>query len=599
MRCLTGLLSLATICTAAPPPAAPDGQTLFQQHCALCHKADAANRTPTLEALKWVPNGAIVTALESGSMKAQGSTLSAAERQAIADFLSPPPPPSVETAQANACSAGAAPLANLKGWDGWGVDLVNSRMQPTAEAGIRAEDVPKLKVKWAFGFPSVSTVFGQPTVVGGRIFVGSNNGTVYSLDAKTGCVYWTFRASSQVRSPVTVAPFGKGQYAAYFGDGQTNMYAVNAQTGEQLWKTKIDDHKLAGITGGPQVYEGRVYVGIRSGSEEMFAASPKYPCCTFRGSLAALDASTGKQIWKTYTIPDPPSVTKKNSAGTDMYGPSGAAIWSSPTIDVKRKAVYVGTGNNYSAPSTRYSDAVLAFDLETGSLRWSKQMNPDVWNFGCSQPTKVNCPEDPDRDTDIGASPILRSLPGGKDVLLIGQKSGFVYGIDPDHRGEILWKLQIGRGGALGGIMWGMAADSEKVYVPLSDFMPGPAGGMFALKIATGEKAWYTPPADPACKTKQGCSAAQMAPATLIPGVVFSGSMDGHLRAYSTADGSVIWDLDTLRDFETVNSVKAHGGSMSATGPTIAGGTLFVNSGYSQLGGMGGNVLLALTVDGK
>jgi polyvinyl alcohol dehydrogenase (cytochrome) len=600
MRCLTGLLAFALICAAAPQAGVPpDGQALFQKNCALCHKPGADNRTPTFEALKWVPNGAIVVALESGSMKAQGATLSAAERQAIADFLAPRTTASVEPAATNSCSAAASTLSNLDGWNGWGVDLVNSRMQSREAAGIRAEDVPKLKLKWAFGFPSVSTVIGQPTVVGGRLFLGSNNGTVYSLDARTGCTYWTFRAASQVRSPIAVAPFGAGQDAAYFGDGQATVYAVNAQTGELLWKTKIEDHKLAGITGGPKVYAGRVYVGVRSGFEEMLAANPKYQCCTFRGSLAALDAGTGKQIWKTYSIPDPPSVTKKNSAGTDMYGPSGAAIWSSPTIDVKRKAVYVGTGNNYSDPPTRYGDAVLAFDLETGSLRWSKQMNSDVWNFGCSQPSRVNCPETPDRDTDIGASPILRSLPGGQDVLLIGQKSAFVYGIDPEHRGEILWKLQIGKGGALGGIMWGMAADMDKVYVPLSDILPGPGGGLFALNIATGEKAWYAPPVDPACKGKQGCSPAQMAPATLIPGVVFSGSMDGHLRAYSSADGTVIWDLDTLHDFETVNGVKAHGGSMNATGPTIAGGVLFVNSGYSQLGGMGGNVLLALSVDGK
>jgi polyvinyl alcohol dehydrogenase (cytochrome) len=304
-------------------------------------------------------------------------------------------------------------------------------------------------------------------------------------------------------------------------------------------------------------------------------------------------------VWKTYSIPDPPSTTKKNSAGTDLHGPSGAAIWSSPTIDVKRKAVYVGTGNNYSEPGTRTSDAVLAFDLETGSMRWSKQMNPDVWNFSCSQPGKASCPETPDRDTDIGASPILRTLPGGKDVLLVGQKSGFAYGIDPDRRGEILWMKQLGKGGALGGVMWGLAADDDQVYVPLSDVMPGPAGGLFALKIATGEQAWHWDPVTPACKGKAGCSAAQMAPATLIPGMVFSGSLDGHLRGYSTKDGAVVWDLDTLRDFETVNGVKAHGGSLNATGPTIAGGMMFVNSGYSQLTGMAGNVLLALTVDGK
>lgn len=594
-----GFVSLALICSAAPPADLPvDGKALFEKNCALCHKPDADSRTPTTEALKRLPNHTVVVALESGSMKAQGAMLSAAERHAIADFLAPRIAASIEPARENACPAGAPPLSNLNGWNGWGVDLVNSRMQPAKDAGIRAEDVPKLKVKWAFGF-EVTSVFGQPTVVGGRLFFGSNNGTVYSLDARTGCVYWTYRAPVQVRTAVVVAPFGTGQYAAYFGDGQATAYALNAQTGELLWKTKIDEHKLAGITGAPKIYGGRVFVGVRSGVEEMMAANPKYACCTFRGSLAALDAGTGKLIWKTYTIPDPPTAVKKNSAGTDMFGPSGAAIWSSPTIDVKRKAVYVGTGNNYSDPPTRYADAVLAFDLETGSLRWSKQMNPDVWNFSCSQPGKPSCPENPDRDTDIGASGILRPLGGGKDVLLVGQKSGFVYGIDPDRRGEILWRTEIGKGGALGGIMWGMAADEEKVYVPLSDIFPGPAGGLFALKIKTGEKAWYVAPEVPACKGKPGCSAAQMAPATLMAGIVFSGSMDGHLRAYSTHDGSVIWDLDTLRDFETVNGVKGHGGSLSATGPTIAGGMMFVNSGYSQLGGMGGNVLLALTVDGK
>ncbi len=589
------LLVFVPVCAAQP---APDGKAVFEKNCATCHNPRAENRVPTAEALKRLPNQAILTSLETGPMRTQGAALSASERQAVADFISPKIAGGSEAVTENACPAGAPPLSNLNGWNGWGVDLVNSRMQLPKDGGLRAEDVPKLKVKWAFGIPNVTSMFGQPTAVGGRLFFGSARGTVYSLDARSGCVYWTFAAGTQVRTPITVAPMGKGQYAAYFGDGKTFMFAVNAQTGELLWKTKLDEHAMAGITGGPKVYDGRVYVGVRSGQEEMVAANPKYSCCTFRGSVAALDAATGKVIWKTFTIPDPPGVTKKNSAGTDLYGPSGAAVWLSPTIDVKRKAVYAGTGNNYSEPSTRYGDAVLAFDLETGSLRWSKQMNPDVWNFSCQQPGKVSCPENPDRDTDIGASPILRTV-RGKDVLVIGQKSGFVYGIDPDKRGEILWKTQIGNGGPLGGIMWGMAADEEQVYVPLSDVMPGPAGGLFALKIATGEKAWTAAPPEPACKGKGGCSSAQMAPATLIPGVVFSGSLDGHLRAYSTKDGAVVWDLDTLRDFETVNGVKAHGGSLNATGPTIAGGIMFVNSGYSQLMGMGGNVLLALSVDGK
>ena len=596
------LVLCAPGCLAAPQQSAgsaPDGKALFEKNCALCHNPNASNRTPTADALKRLPNGAILTALETGSMKPQAAALSAAERQAVADFISPKTASAAAQASEKMCPSGAPAFSGLKGWNGWGVDLVNSRMQLAQDGGLRSEDIPKLKVKWAFGFSNSTSVFAQPTAVGGRLFFGSPAGTVYSLDARTGCMYWKFEAGTQVRSAVTLAATGNGQYAAYFGDGKTNVFAVNAQTGQLLWKTKVDEHPLAGITGSPKVYNGRVYVGVRSGAEEMLAANPKYPCCTFRGSMASLDAATGKLIWKTYTLPDPPTATKKNSAGTELHGPSGAAIWSSPTIDLKRKAIYVGTGNNYSEPATPYSDAVLAFDMDTGSLRWSKQMTQDIWNFSCEQPNKANCPEKPDRDTDIGTSPILRTLPGGKEILLVADKAGFAYGIDPDKRGEIVWKAELGKGGALGGILWGMAADDKNVYVPLSDVMPGPGGGLFALDIATGKRVWYAPPAEPACKGKHGCSPAQMAPATLIPGAVFSGSVDGHLRAYSTSDGKVMWDLDTLRDFDTVNNVKAHGGSLNASGPTIAGGMMFVNSGYSQLTGMAGNVLLALSVDGK
>jgi polyvinyl alcohol dehydrogenase (cytochrome) len=550
------------------------------------------------EALAQRPNRSIVDALESGVMKAEASGLSPVERQAIADFLSPRTGASVATRD-SACAAGAKPLANLNGWNGWSVDLVNTRSQTAAASGVRAQDVPKLKVKWAFGFPETVSVDAQPTVVGGRLFFGSANGTVYSLDARTGCSYWSFKADAKVRSAVSIAAIGRGKYAAYFGDGQTNIYALNAQTGELLWKTKLDDHPMAGITAAPKVYNGHVYVGVRSAGEEMAAQNPKYPCCTFRGSMASLDAATGKLIWKTYSITDPATKLKTSSAGTDLFGPSGAGIWGSPTIDVRRKIIYAGTGNNYSDPPTNTSDAVLAFDMESGSLLWSKQLTADAWNASCSSPAKASCPEKPDRDVDIGSSIILHKLPNGKDILLVGQKAGIVFGLDPDRRGEILWQTPIGKGGALGGIQWGMATDQEKVYAPLSDIFPGPGGGLFALNIATGAKVWSIPPFEPACKGTRGCSPAQLAPATLIPGVVFSGSMDGHLRAHSTIDGKLIWDLDTVRDFETVNGVKAHGGSLNVAGATVADGMLFVDSGYNVLIGMPGNVLLALSVEGK
>src|SRR5258708_12848407 len=318
-----GFFSLALFLSAALLSGAPpDGSALFESNCALCHKVGADNRTPLPEALKKLPNRTIVVALESGSMKIQGAKLSIAERQAIADFLSPPTESTIQPLKLNACPGISPALVNLNGWNGWSTDLINSRMQTAKEAGISASDVPKLKVKWAFGFTDAATVFSQPTVVNGRLFFGSGNGTVYSLDAKTGCLYWTFKSQSQVRTAVTIAAIGKNRHAAFFGDGQATVYALNAQTGELLWKTKLDEHKMAGITGAPKVYNGRVYVGVRSGGEEMMAANPKYACCTFRGSLASLDAATGHLLWKTYTIPDPPTTTNNNVHATHLYVPS-------------------------------------------------------------------------------------------------------------------------------------------------------------------------------------------------------------------------------------------------------------------------------------
>jgi len=580
-------------------PQAPDGKALFAAHCAMCHGPGGDSRAPLPEVLRQRPNESIVVALEAGAMRSQGANMTSLERRAVADYLSPRTAASEQPLRENSCPAAAPRMANLDGWNGWGVDLVNSRLQTTAAAGLRAEDVPKLKVKWAFGLPYEVTVEAQPTIVGGRLFFGSATGNVYSLDAETGCQYWMFKADTRMRTAINVASIGGGKYAAYFGDSETNVYAVDAQTGKLLWKSRLDPHPMAGITGAPKLYKGRLYVGVRSASEEVAAGDPKYPCCTFRGSMVALDAATGKVAWKTFTIPDPPTKTKISSAGTQLFGPSGVGIWASPVIDVKRNVLYAGTGNNYSDPPTATSDAILAFDLDSGSMKWSKQLTLDAWNASCGRPDKPSCPANPDRDVDIGAAPILRTLPGGRDILLVGQKSGVMFGLDPDRRGEVVWQKQLSKGGPNGGIQWGIAADEDKVYAPISDIIPGPGGGLFALKIATGEQAWYAPPAEPACKGKRGCSPAQVAAATLLPGVVFSGSMDGHLRAYSTTDGAVIWDLDTVRDFDTVNGVKAHGGSMNVAGPAIAGGMLFVNSGYNVMIGMPGNALLAVSVDGK
>lgn len=595
---LMRLLGILLVACASLP--AQDGAALFEKHCAGCHSAGSKTRAPLREALGHLTRPAILATLETGSMKEQASALSLAERRAVTDYLSNING-TTESTRAGWCNDNGSPLEPAAAWNGWGVDLENSRFQPAAQAGLAANQVPALKLKWAFGFPNTTSVFGQPTVAGGRVFVGSEDGTVYSLDARTGCIYWTYKASSTVRTAISIDP---PLTHIYFGDVQAQAYCLDARSGALMWKVKVEEHPYARITGAPKLYGGRLYVPVSS-IEEVPGGNPKYPCCTFRGSVVALDQDNGRQIWKAYAIPDPPKATRVSSAGTQLTGPAGAAIWSSPTIDTQRKAIYVATGNGYSDPPVKYTDAILSFDLETGSLQWARQMTEgDGWNFNCVNPKRASCPEHNGEDLDFGSSPILRSLAGGRRLLIAGQKSGVVHAIDPDHQGKIVWQVRVGKGGALGGIEWGSAADDRAVYVALSDIdlaghNPEMGGGLFALSIATGDKLWYAAPPRPACMGTPGCSAALMAPVTAIPGMAFSGSMDGHLRAYAAADGKMLWDFDSLREFPTMNGVRAHGGSFNATGPTVARGMLYVNSGYGQLGGMPGNVLLAFSADGK
>jgi polyvinyl alcohol dehydrogenase (cytochrome) len=324
--------------------------------------------------------------------------------------------------------------------------------------------------------------------------------------------------------------------------------------------------------------------------------------------VVALDAATGKQIWKTYTIGEDARPTQKNKVGTQLWGPSGVAVWSTPTVDVKRRLLYVTTGDNYTDPPTTMSDAFLAMDLDSGKILWSRQLTTgDAFTNACRMPDKTNCPDSNGPDFDFGAPPILVSLPNARRALVAGQKSGVVHAIDPDKNGEVIWQTRVGKGGALGGIQWGSAADQSRVYVALSDIArtsiirreldPKLGGGMFSLSLEKGERVWSTPP--PGCGARERCSPAQSAAVTAIPGVAFSGSVDGHLRAYSTKDGAILWDFDTVGPYKTVNGVEASGGSLDGAGPAIGGGMLFVNSGYPVFGGMPGNVLLAFSVDGK
>jgi polyvinyl alcohol dehydrogenase (cytochrome) len=403
---------------------------------------------------------------------------------------------------------------------------------------------------------------------------------------------------------------GQLRNVAYFGDQNATAYALDAATGSLLWKKKVEDFPGARVTGSPVVHNGRLYVPVASG-EETAAATPDYQCCRSRGSVVALDAGSGKQVWKTYTIPEEPLPTKKSATGTQLWGPSGASIWNSPTVDVKRNVLYVGTGNNFSDPPTRTSDAIVAMDLQSGKVRWVRQMTAsDAWTVACRLPDRTNCADSNGPDFDFSSSPILVTQSNGRRVLVAGQKSGMVHGLDPDADGQVLWSVKVGEGGTMGGVQWGSAADQSNVYVALSDIGritlsntlgtdadPKRGGGMFALRVGTGERVWYTPP--PGCGNRPRCSPAQSAAVSAIPGVAFSGSVDGHLRAYSTSDGSILWDFDSVAEYQTVNGVPGRGGSFNGPGAAIAGGMLFTNSGYVNAGGMPGNVLLAFSVDGR
>jgi polyvinyl alcohol dehydrogenase (cytochrome) len=609
------LAASASSVFAQTPEPPPDGNALFQRTCAQCHMG-GVNRAPDMDILRAMSADRVLAALETGPMISMATGRSAAERRAIAEAvtgkklrnsldISPLPKAMCAATNKAAFNPSSGPT-----WNGWaGTGAANTRFQDPRSAGLTAVDVPKLKLKWAFGFPGDLQSNAQATIVGGRVFIGSPGGGVYSISAASGCIHWFYQASAGVRSAISVGRVG-GKDLAFFGDQTGNVYALDASTGAVVWKARADDMPITRISGSPTFYNGRLYVPAASG-EEGAGSVPTYECCHFRGSVSAFDAATGKHLWKTYTIAEEPKPTTKNKIGTQLWGPSGAPVWASPAIDARRNALYVTTGDNYSEPATDTSDAFVALDLETGKMLWHRQMTKDdAYVSACRLPDKTNCPSVNGPDFDFGASPILVNLPNGRRALVAGQKSGIVHALDPDNNGEILWQTRVGLGGTMGGVQWGSAADAQNVYVANSDigrvmltystFTDADTkrgGGMYALKLETGEKLWFAPPFD--CGTRARCSPAQSAAVSAFPGVAFSGSVDGHMRAYSTADGKVLWDYDTERPYETVNGVEARGGSIDGPGPAIGGGMVFFNSGYHTAGGQPGNVLLAFSVDGK
>ena len=591
-------------------PAAPSAQTsvsgadVYQKRCASCHQ-QAGSRAPSRDALQKLSAARILRTLDFGLMMAVAYPMKREEREAVANFLGTKAEESPLPASAF-CSASISILSGPASdtWAGWSPSASNARYQTTERAGISAGQVRRLKLKWALGFPGDVTAFAAPSVVNGTLFVGSASGAVQAVDAKTGCTHWVFQANGPVRAAILPVPSGSST-SLVVTDLIGWAYSLDAKSGKLLWKKRIDEHEAARLTGSSVALDGVVFIPAASW-EETRSLDPQYVCCTFRGSVTALRVQDGSPVWKTYTV-DPPQKTGTNSAGSAQWGPSGAPVWSAPSVDTKRGLLYVTTGDNYSVPATSTSDAVMALDLKTGRIVWTQQvLANDAYTSACRS-KGVNCPPTNGPDFDFGSSAILVRAPNGKEILVAGQKAGMVYAFDPDAKGKILWQTRVGKGGLNGGVQWGMASDEQKVYAAVNDtsgvmntagpiggatFDPSKGGGLTALHLEDGAKAWFAPshPCDP---PRPGCSPGQSAALTLIPGVVFSASLDGHMRAFSTEDGEMLWDFDTAQTYSTVNGVPAKGGSMDGAGPVIVGGMLFVNSGYPRNGGMPGNVLLA------
>ncbi len=500
-------------------------------------------------------------------------------------------------------------LAAENQWMGWSPKPDNARYQ--ARPGLAAADAPRLKVKWAFHYPGSKN--GQATVVGERLFVTSMSGAVYSLNAKSGCVYWRHDAEAATRSSVSLAamPIGsKAKTALYFTDWTKSAVALDADTGEQLWKTQIETETGVQMTGSPTLWNNILLVPISTGNEA-FATNDKYECCKFIGSLVAIDAITGKMLWKRYTTDQKNQPYRLNANGQQMWGPAGGSIWSAPTIDPQRGLVYVSTSNSHTDMPHHGANSVIAIDLKSGDVVWKNQVWPDDnYIIGC--PRAANCPQKVGPDFALGASPILHTQRNGKQLILAGQKSGILWALDPADKGKVVWQTRLSPGSALGGVEFGPAADEDKVYVAISDvIVRGDAAkpGLYALDVRDGGIVWSAPAPRTTCRwTNNYCNPAMSQAVTVIPGVVFAASMDGHFRAYAAADGMVIWDFDTASaSLTSVLGRQVQGGVMDGAGPTVVDGVIYVHSGYAgrqtadpnDLSGREGNVLLAFSVDGK
>lgn len=577
------------------------GAALYATTCAMCHSGTVP-KAPDFGWLEMMPARTLMAAMTDGIMKTQSAALTEAQRIHVVEYLTRRRyRGDVDDLAGLYCEGDAQQfdLAKPAAKVSWGHDT--RRFVPSAVAGFGIDQIPDLALQWSFVFPDALRARSNPAIGYSAVFVGSQDGRVYALDLKTGCIRWVFQAAAEVRTGIVVAEVD-GKPTAFFGDILAWAYSVDALTGERNWSVKMDDHPSATLTATPALHGDALYVSVSS-LEVTPAADPNYDCCTFRGSVQKLDAASGERQWVSYTIPDPPKAIGTTSAGATIYSPSGAPTWTSPAIDTERNRLYVGTGENYSSPADGNSDAVLAIDLDSGERVWTRQLTADdAWNVACMMANNPNCPEEDGPDFDIGNSPILGRF-GDQDILLIGHKMGAAFGLDPDDPTEFKWFARVGRGTIQGGVHFGMALDGETLYVPINDMNDTRNGdvldpeaarpGMHAVNIRDGKVLWGNVAQDRCGPDRPFCDPGISAAVTAIPGAVFAGHLDGMLRAYAKDSGEILWEFNAAQDITGVGGRVGRGGSMSGGGPAIGDGYVVVNSGYGLYFHEPGNVLLA------
>jgi polyvinyl alcohol dehydrogenase (cytochrome) len=596
---------LAAFCLMGKATAAgvedSQGAEIFASRCAVCHENVTSRATSPLLLGIMSPNS-IVRALTDGVMRGQGLALSVDDKIHVAQFLTKRKVgDGADRLAPPACSPAELEFDYKKPppFSGWGITPGNTHQVSEAVGGLTKDSVSKLHLKWAVGFSGAIRVRAQPAIGGGSIFVGTQDGMLHALNLETGCARWHFQADSEIRAAIVISPWEQGDKSAkpllYFAD-ESNVYALDAVTGREVWKRKPDSHPRVLLTAAPVLYKDTLLVALSSVEE--IAASLKYECCTFRGGVVAYAAHSGRLLWRSFTV-DPPTVQGKNAAGTDKWAPSGAAVWNAPAIDVIRNQLYIGTGDNYSRPSTATSDSIIAMDLKDGRIKWVYQATKDdVWNTGCLWGQRELCPEPEGPDFDFSAGPMLARSDRGEDFVVAGQKSGYVYGINPDT-GQLIWKTQVGRGGTSGGVEFGLAASNSSVFVGVVDFDDGKKTaelqrpGLYSLDLLTGKFLWKRPDSLETCRGRSLCVPGIYAALTVTSQMVIAGNTDGWLRIHDAATGELLWHYDMTQAVTTVGGGEASGGSMGGPAAAVAfDGKLIVPSGYGMAQYAPGNIVL-------